>query len=271
MTTGDLDANGTVDLVVGDILSDSVFVLPGDGNGGFGPPVGHYSYYIINNDLGIADMNFDGISDILAFSGGTCVLLTGLGNATFAPPIGLGNFGAVTNFVILPFPQDTDFRLLTGNVGSTRKVVHSDCTLNYSSVSLSSGYGTHMVDVADWTNDGSLDILSYSTNGDLRIWRNCDTAGVITNAPESLQEMPMNTLTVFPSPTSAQATLLRPTEANGIAEISLWTLNGACVQRRSSISPTEELDLSDLTEGVYLVRYGTTRATWTTRLVILGE
>jgi hypothetical protein len=271
IATGDLDANGTVDLLIGDNTADSIYVLAGNGSGGFGPPVGYFITFIAGVGVGVEDMNFDGIADMVAVTGNYWCLLAGLGNGNFAPPL-FGTIGLINNFVIAPFPQDTSFRLLAGNINSTRKVGFSDCSFTYNATTLASAPGTHLVDVADWTNDGSLDILSYSTIGDVRIWRNCDTLGVITAAPEFLQVMAGQALTVFPSPTSAQTTVLRPSEATGVAEISLWTLRGERVQRWISSAPMVELDLGDRAEGVYLVRYSTTKATWTTRLVIVrGE
>ncbi len=273
LATGDVDGNGTIDLLMGRIVQDSIYVLNGDGNGGFGPRHGYYTGMSFGAVVGIGDMDFDGISDLVACNGSNAwCLRPGLGNGAFGPRIN-GSIGQVTNFLIAPFPQDTSFRLLAGSSTATQKLGHSSCSFAYTSTTLASTpSGIHLVDVADWTNDGSPDILSYATSGEVRIWWNCDTLGLITASPTELPVHGSNELLVYPSPAQGTVTVMRPAQAQGAAEVSLWTLRGERVRQWSVTTPSSTVALDGVADGLYLVRYRTADATWTTRLVVLrGE
>jgi len=273
VATGDVDGNGTVDLLIGRVVQDSIYVLNGDGSGGFGPRHGYYTGMSYGAVVGIGDMDFDGITDLVACNGSNAwCLRPGLGNGAFGPRIN-GSIGPVINFVIAPFPQDTGLRLLAGSANATQQLGHSSCSYAYTSTTLAStSFGTHLVDVADWTNDGSPDILSYATSGEVRIWRNCDTLGLITGVADALPVVRTPELRVFPSPSGGTVTVERPLTAQGPAEITLWTLRGERAGRWAANGLNPVLDLSGLADGVYLVRLRTADAMWTTRVVLLrGE
>jgi hypothetical protein len=60
---GDVDADGNVDLGV--VTTDSSYVLWGDGKGGFSPVLLRKYQYAAPVDLNVADVNQDGISDVV--------------------------------------------------------------------------------------------------------------------------------------------------------------------------------------------------------------
>ena len=82
---GDLDADGTNDLVVGD-AAGRVAVRIGTGTGGFGEPrtflVGPFPV----RSLAIADLSGDGAADVLADSAGTVAVLRGTGRGRLSIP-----------------------------------------------------------------------------------------------------------------------------------------------------------------------------------------
>lgn len=270
LATGDADGNGTVDLLIGRLVQDSIYLLDGDGNGGFGPRHGYYTGMSYGALVGIGDMDFDGITDLVACNGTNAwCLRPGLGNGAFGPRVN-GSIGSVSNFVIAPFPEDTTFRILAGSAGSTQRLGYNGCSLAYALTNMASTTGdVHRVEVADWSNDGVPDVLSYASLGEIRLWRNCDTAGVSTSAPDGLALHVSNTLQVHPSPSHGSVTVIRPTSAQGPADVSLLTMRGEPVRRWRSTAESMIMELDDLAEGLYLVRYGTASSTWTTRLVLL--
>jgi FG-GAP-like repeat/FG-GAP repeat len=108
ITVGDLNGDGILDLAVGDVGSRSVGVLLGKGDGTFQPA----RYYAAGGtgdfiaSVAIADLNGDGIPDLVAAAAGTSFtvgVLLGKGDGSFQPahsyPVGpQPNFVAVGDF-----------------------------------------------------------------------------------------------------------------------------------------------------------------------------
>jgi hypothetical protein len=81
ITTGDFNSDGKLDLAVS--VNSTVYVLLGDGAGGFSPAVGATPIPIGAVSIAAADFNSDGVLD-LAFSDGSSVYVyTGVGDGTF--------------------------------------------------------------------------------------------------------------------------------------------------------------------------------------------
>lgn len=272
VATGDVDGNGTVDLLIGRVVNDSIYVLHGNGNGTFSAPDGFVSGITGPAMVGIGDFTFDGINDLVACNGtSSWGVRPGTGGGNFGTAI-TGNVGTVNEFLVAPFAQDTSFRMLAGNYGSTNVVSYSTCSFTYPNTSLASTpAGSHLVDVADWTNDGSPDILSYYTGGEVRIWRNCDTLGIGLAVPPTIPSSGPAQLMVFPSPTTGPCTLVRPGEAEGIADISVNTLSGQVLRKWRSTASFPTIDLSTEHQGVYVVHYRTGARTWTARVIVVQE
>lgn len=268
IANGDVDGNGTVDLLIGRVVADSIYVLHGNGNGTFSAPDGFVSGIAGPAMVGIGDFTFDGINDLVTCNGtSSWGVRPGTGGGNFGAAI-TGNAGAVNEFIVAPFAQDTTMRILTGNYGSTNVVSYSTCSFTYPNTTLASTpAGNHLVEVADWTNDGSPDILSYYTGGEVRIWRNCDTLGIGLVVPQSATMNGAEELMVFPSPTTGQSTVVRPTGAEGPATISVCSLGGQVLQQWNSSALVQTIDLSAQPEGVYVVHYRTMERAWTARVV----
>ncbi|MBL8000595.1 MAG: VCBS repeat-containing protein [Flavobacteriales bacterium] len=270
LATGDVDGNGTIDLLMGRIVQDSIYVLDGDGLGGFGPRHGYYTGMNYSPVVGIGDMDFDGITDLVACNGSNSwCLRPGLGNGIFGPRIN-GSIGQVTNFIIAPFPQDTSFRMLAGSNAATQRLGYSSCSFAYNATTLATTLGgAHRVNVADWTNDGIADILSYAETGEVRVWEGCDTSWVITGVPQGAAEDQGGALVAYPSPSEGTITVVRPSGAVGAAELSLWTMGGERVRVLTTSELNSVVDLRGFADGVYLVRFRTARSAWTGRVVLL--
>lgn len=75
-------------------------------------------------------------------------------------------------------------------------------------------------------------------------------------------------LSVFPSPTSGMATIVRPMDNDVPADVSLWSSRGELVDRWTMTAFTGSVDLSERVEGVYVLRCRTAQGTWTARVVV---
>ena len=96
VVVGDLTHNGILDIVTANIRGDTVSVLMGNGNGTFKPamsfPTGT-GPYCAPDSVTIADINSDGIPDLVTADGGfnyaignAVAILPGNGDGTFGPP-----------------------------------------------------------------------------------------------------------------------------------------------------------------------------------------
>src|SRR5690606_15462321 len=103
------------------------------------------------------------------------------------------------------------------------------------------------VDVADWSNDGSPDLLSFYTQGDIRIWRNCDTLGVVTRAP--IRELPHDAFAVVPNPTEGAFVV----NVQAATHLSIHNAQEQLVWRQRIGGGHTRID-APLAKGVYLVR-----------------
>jgi len=85
---GDLDGDGTLDLVVTNWTSGTVSASLGLGGGEFGPAVPH-ALQVNPHSVVIADFDDDGVLDLAAVNGNsdTLSVLAGLGGAVFAAPV----------------------------------------------------------------------------------------------------------------------------------------------------------------------------------------
>jgi hypothetical protein len=78
---GDVNADGRLDLLVGNGVSGSVSVLLSDGAGSLLPPVSYYTTYIPKT-IAVADVNRDDVPDVLVINSNTVSMLLGQGDGT---------------------------------------------------------------------------------------------------------------------------------------------------------------------------------------------
>jgi hypothetical protein len=248
VAVGDVNGDGAPDLLIGRVVNDNIHLMLGNGDGTFGAPVGHASGLTGPALVGIGDFDFDGNNDLVTCNGSTSwAVRPGLGDGTFGAAI-TGIAGAVDRFLISPFAEDSTLRLITGNSGATRQVRYSTCSNTYNTTDLwTTAPGNHLVDVADWSNDGSPDLLSFHTQGDIRIWRNCDTLGVVTRVPT--RALPQEAFAVVPNPTTGRFAV----DVKAATELSIHNAQGQLVWRQRIASGTNVIE-APLAKGVHVVR-----------------
>ena len=268
VAVGDADGDGIPDLLIGRALQDSIYLLRGTGGGAFAAPDGFESGTFGPAVVGIGDFDRDGINDLVTTGNNTWAARLGTGGGSFAPPIS-GNAISVDRFLIAPFPQDSTLCLIMGSASATSRLGYSPCSNTYPLENLATTFGgTHFVEVADWSNDGSRDLLSYANQGEVRIWRNCDTSGVVTAVPVLAGPL-TEALLLHPVPATDAITVTRPISALGPAELRLLNARGEVLQRRSTQAAQEALSLEGLAAGIYLLQYRTATGLWTGRVVVM--
>lgn len=154
VSTGDVDGDGHTDILYAQ--NNGCYVFLNDGNGGFGPrisiPVGGL---VLNSMLGLADVNGDGIEDIL-FGG---AWYPGLGGGAFGPGQFVSNGRAMK--MVADMDGDGDLDMLVGSVTAAQLWIN-DGTGNFTDGQAIGTTGTttsmypHLKDVS---GDGLPDLV----------------------------------------------------------------------------------------------------------------
>jgi uncharacterized protein (TIGR03437 family) len=186
VAAGDFNGDGKRDLVLGDSNGSGVYVLLGNGDGTFQPPV-QYPMGGSISSVAVADFNGDGKLDIAACgpglnppSGSTAGILLGNGNGTFQSVRTLSGFGtAPQSLVVGDFNKDGKPDLAIADEGSLFNAANPGGVLVYlglgngsfqSPVKYSAGNSPTFIAAADINGDGAPDLIvttedpNFSTN-----------------------------------------------------------------------------------------------------------
>jgi len=184
---GDFDADGNVDLVLTNLLTSTVAILKGTGNGAFDPGTGLQWAPVGYGAVSVAGGNFDAGGDPdLAVVGGSASLLVlhGNGDGTLRHGLveGSVNFDAVitadTNrdgLLDLVLQQSSGGRILLGS---------GDGRFSLAGTFYASNWGGRSGAVADFDEDGRPDVAlawlgssSYTNQGQVYVYRANDSGG----------------------------------------------------------------------------------------------
>lgn len=184
LDVGDVDSDGILDLVVACAISGDVAILPGSGSGGLGDGTFDAAVLVAAGkrpeDLMLADVNSDGISDVLVadYNADAVLLLIGLG----APGSGDGTFAAPLSFTV----GDAPMGLAAGDINGdgildviTANDYSDDVTVLVGGghagrgngsfapgVTLRTGASPYDVQIADLDRDGDRDVITSNNGSD---------------------------------------------------------------------------------------------------------
>ena len=173
MALTDADGDGNIDVVVASLNSGLAVVMPGDGDGGFGDPIGLFDPGARPEIITVADFNEDGDDDLLISD----VIVTGNGDGTYnAPaPMASGFLSSGGNTVGLgDVDADGDIDVLASSNSGAEIVVlrgNGDRTFQPGEqlADLSGVIGfnnTDLAAVADFTGDGADELIVRVAPGD---------------------------------------------------------------------------------------------------------
>jgi len=159
--TGDFNGDGKLDLAIGNLTSNTVSILLGNGDGTFGPK---QDFVTGTNPRSIAvgDFNGDGVLDLAIANNvsGTVSILLGNGDGTFAPkmdsPVGVGPRSVVAG----DFNGDGILDLAVANHDSRTVSIllgNGDGTFT-AEADLPAGLEPYWITTADFNGDGNLDL-----------------------------------------------------------------------------------------------------------------
>ena len=183
ITSGDVDGDGDLDLLTGNVLGTTVSLLRNDGTGAYGPATS-IAVGTGPTDLALADVDGDGDLDLLAsnYTSNTVSVRLNSGNGTFSgtQDVAMPPNTAPDQLALGDVDGDGDLDLLVGsstNLTSavTLRLNGGDATGSNTGVfsggqSIAVGSESRGVALADIDGDGDLDVLAASlTNGFVQV------------------------------------------------------------------------------------------------------
>jgi hypothetical protein len=169
---GDLDADGSPDFTIPNETADDVRVIMNDGCGEFGAiQVNNMPNGTTPSSNEGADYDGDGIMDfaVAQIGNGGMSVFIGVGDGTFAPPVGYASGTNARGLTIMDAEGDGDVDIVLAHRSSSNMGLHrNNGNGTFAAVQLFEGgvAGETAVSAADANNDGYVDLFVGGYNSD---------------------------------------------------------------------------------------------------------
>ena len=154
----DLNQDGKLDIIIAGNLSNSVFVLLGNGDGTFLPAAG-YPAGNGSRAVQVGDVNGDKIPDIVSLDSKSVAVLLGVGDGTFKPPVYSTGLSNPYGIALGDLNGDGKLDVAIGAQGVGVLLGKGDGTFQ-APVLYTAGKQPWSLAMADLNGDGKLDVVS---------------------------------------------------------------------------------------------------------------
>ncbi len=244
----DLNNDGILDLATADGVSNDAAVLFGTGSGTFGAAT-YYSTGLNPTAIFCADLNNDGIKDLATAnpgSGDVSVLL-GTGAGMFSPAVNYTVGSNPSYLVVTDFDQDCNVDIaVTKESPAGVVLLKGNGTGTFGApILFSMASSPWQICMADFDKDGKMD-LATTTGVDVSVLMNC-SVGPCTM---EVDEIKKKSLSVYPNPATDFISL----KLDVNSEKAIVVIENALGQKVKELSFGEQMNVSDLPPGVYLLK-----------------
>ncbi|MCC3157975.1 FG-GAP-like repeat-containing protein [Hymenobacter sp. 15J16-1T3B] len=274
LAVGDVNNDGKMDLVLADLVLNTLQARLGDGSGDFAPAGTPVAVGGRPVSLVLTDFNSDGLLDVATANGADNTVSVSLGNGT-------GSFAAATTLplvgrtpvklVAADVDGDGDMDLLVANNGSTgtgptvndgvNVLVNSGTGSFTAAPAVGIDRGPIEMAVGDVNNDGALDFVTSNTyNFSMSIRFNLRVLATRAARPELA-------VAVYPNPARDEFRLDVPAAA-GAVSVQLLNGLGQVVRSYAPAPGNRPLTLAGLPAGLYAVRVSSPAGVATRQLVV---
>ncbi|RAK63811.1 FG-GAP-like repeat-containing protein [Hymenobacter edaphi] len=273
LAVADVNNDGQLDLVLADLVQNTLQVRLGNGSGDFAPAGAPVAVGGRPTSLVLSDLNHDGLLDVATANAAdnTVSLSLGTGTGRFAAATTLPLTAGRTPVKMLAadVDGDADLDLLVANSGNTApfvadvvNVLINDGTGSFTAApGVSIERGPVELAVGDLNNDGALDLVTGNVfNFTMSIRLNQRVLGAHA-------EQPALAVAAYPNPAHDELTLELPAAA-GAAAVQLLNALGQSVRAYAPAAGRRTLALAGLPAGVYAVRVTGPAGTAVRRIVV---
>jgi hypothetical protein len=169
LTFGDFNGNGKIDIATPNFADNTISVLLGNGDGTFQPGV-PYPVGAGPLDVKAADLHGDGILDLVSVNNDnkSISVLQGIGNGTFMPEIRYATASKPNSLGVADLNGDGFPDIVTSNGTSSISILLNSGTGTFPTHTEypSNSYPAYVVGLADFNNDGRVDVVVPNFNSD---------------------------------------------------------------------------------------------------------
>ena len=231
LALGDLNGDGLLDVVViaqGDFFP-TLSVLPGNGDGGFGPRTDYQTGSSLQS-VGVADMDNDGRLDVVGGMPGAVLVYRGNGDGSLQPPVAYAVRGPAWSLALRDF--DLDGRI---DIACAQGVANWVGVLRGAALGVLEGpyYGSgrNVVAVrgADVDADGAPDLVAVDqATNEVTVMLNTLSAAGAPGTPPTAEGVAIE---AFPNPADVSMSLRWTGSRSAIVKACVYDLAGRMVKR----------------------------------------